>query len=1232
MLLSCHCRGELDFIQQQSEKFGYDSEAEIGPIPTISRGIQALPSKSSRDTGNEDEMLRLHFFDPLIPCADGSPSGIFVEKNPKVPYSQNHVLVFIGGAACADPQDCEKAYLMEPFKFSTNYYPSTLEGDTVLSRDPNINPMMHNYTKWLVPYCSQDFFLGDVSKGKVGNFTHAGSLIFDTALKYWQDQVHPKTSPPLNSTESKAIAVLDNVVVVGLSAGSIGVMNKVDTIRSIVNSEDEKIQTRNLKIILDSPSVMSDQAYVGKNLKTAMVHYTNLIENPLCHPLHPFTRNFERMSSLPCCLSTHCMLRYDERLSSFYDITWKTEMNASNGSNANTIEELLILDSAYDPFALMASSDVSSDPDDQTDLISDLFRQVEIGGQRKTRGLETAAFAKSQATEKMLQNVTREEFYDQPRVKWIFSSCYQHVYLVPASAILEFNCLYGNYEEEQYDYICRDDGHAFVLNDGNYFFRVWRTIDTWDKADFRDESMHEIINNFVRGNFSDQLPSPVVLEGDTTLLTYDAPDVIDFRLQPCVGPNCREHTAPASAMPSCQALIETENYFVPALTGFEIFWSVALLLFLVVTPVLRIPWNKSSQSKFKETIERRSLEVQPSKRLEFFGSNAEVQEKLQNSISIRKVSLRHTLSTLEESDSSVTVGGISAVTSDGKNVVTNANISFKYGTLSALCGKSGSGKSTLLKALSLLHTPGMEVTIENGSLDLERIQKAFLRQHDDSESFGKLVPEEYLHYTAQILGCDKEKTIDVLLFAKQLFARGKQKKLDFSTQPENYFDPFISTKIENLSGGQRRFLSIAVTLLSGPKLLLLDEPLSGLDSASCMFVLEGLQTAAQHSGCAVFMTVHQPSEKVLEHFDKVFLMDRGRLIFQESVTFEAVRRIHTDLENHMVADKSLKEIQSTQSTQSIIGPNNITSQIGTSTSVGNDQEKGGDNIGRIESKIMMFSKTAKQLVPLARRLQPQFGWEPISGCALVLVFCTVAILLRFESFYPQKVVAMCLALVSIPSLMFPHKVVEHALMWKGHKQELDDREITPLAFQISTALYTFPVPIFSLLVGHILVYLILVVPFESFMYQYLISSIHLLCSLQVGRVLMVWFRGEFSKGIRFYVLILVYALLFSGVGVSTNKPPEGIRWLYWFSINFWGVSGSVLRQFDSDVYSNTEFCTDLVACLSTDGNTIVRGLGFAPMSNTIRALIVLSLVLGFFSLLELAILHYQFTKKSTSKS
>ena len=64
-----------------------------------------------------------------------------------------------------------------------------------------------------------------------------------------------------------------------------------------------------------------------------------------------------------------------------------------------------------------------------------------------------------------------------------------------------------------------------------------------------------------------------------------------------------------------------------------------------------------------------------------------------------------------------------------------------------------------------------------------------------------------------------------------------------------------------LSGGQRQRVALARALVKRPKVLLLDEPLSGLDSNSCKSLLQVLDLVAS-KGCAVLMTVHQPSSSL----------------------------------------------------------------------------------------------------------------------------------------------------------------------------------------------------------------------------------------------------------------------------------------------------------------------------------------------------------------------------------
>jgi hypothetical protein len=106
----------------------------------LSSGLFKMRWKVSSALVVSDHQITFHPLQPFVPCADGSPAGIYAEQNPKVEIasSKNHVIVFIGGGACTSLADCVDGYNMEPFKFTTKLNPLHIEGDTILSRDPKI--------------------------------------------------------------------------------------------------------------------------------------------------------------------------------------------------------------------------------------------------------------------------------------------------------------------------------------------------------------------------------------------------------------------------------------------------------------------------------------------------------------------------------------------------------------------------------------------------------------------------------------------------------------------------------------------------------------------------------------------------------------------------------------------------------------------------------------------------------------------------------------------------------------------------------------------------------------------------------------------------------------------------------------------------------------------------------------------------------------------------------------
>ena len=84
-----------------------------------------------------------------------------------------------------------------------------------------------------------------------------------------------------------------------------------------------------------------------------------------------------------------------------------------------------------------------------------------------------------------------------------------------------------------------------------------------------------------------------------------------------------------------------------------------------------------------------------------------------------------------------------------------------------------------------------------------------------------------------------------------------------------------ATGIKDLSGGERRRISIGVEAVHDPPVLILDEPTSGLDSASALQIVGALRAMAETRGRTVLLSIHQPGARIVKMFDSVLLLAAG---------------------------------------------------------------------------------------------------------------------------------------------------------------------------------------------------------------------------------------------------------------------------------------------------------------------------------------------------------------------
>ncbi len=175
----------------------------------------------------------------------------------------------------------------------------------------------------------------------------------------------------------------------------------------------------------------------------------------------------------------------------------------------------------------------------------------------------------------------------------------------------------------------------------------------------------------------------------------------------------------------------------------------------------------------------------------------------------------------------------------------------------------------------------LNVSLESAS-DIGSIPSTYMRQLD-LVTMENLTPLEYLSSTSKIYGAESE-TLEFVLGLVKPF---------FPVKTAVLLDPFHNAAIRDLSGGQRRMLAIAAALFQNSSLLLLDEPLSGLDSVSSMKVIELLTFIAKEKSVTILMTLHQPSCRILEAMNGITVLAKGRVTYDsrlESTKCNKVRR------------------------------------------------------------------------------------------------------------------------------------------------------------------------------------------------------------------------------------------------------------------------------------------------------------------------------------------------------
>ena len=207
---------------------------------------------------------------------------------------------------------------------------------------------------------------------------------------------------------------------------------------------------------------------------------------------------------------------------------------------------------------------------------------------------------------------------------------------------------------------------------------------------------------------------------------------------------------------------------------------------------------------------------------------------------------------------------VSKVFSKGVKAVDNISFTIEEGEIFGFLGPNGAGKSTSLKMMvGILEQTEGKITV-NGVDTLENsieVKEMISYVPDNPDIYTKMTGIKYLNFIADIYGIDE---------------KVRKEKIEEYNQKLELGDAIYST-IDSYSHGMRQKLVLIGALIISPKVLILDEPMVGLDVKTSFNLKNILREFADAGNTVIFSThVMEVAEKIC---DKLVIINKGKIAF-----------------------------------------------------------------------------------------------------------------------------------------------------------------------------------------------------------------------------------------------------------------------------------------------------------------------------------------------------------------
>ncbi|WP_270997712.1 ABC transporter ATP-binding protein [Listeria seeligeri] len=195
-----------------------------------------------------------------------------------------------------------------------------------------------------------------------------------------------------------------------------------------------------------------------------------------------------------------------------------------------------------------------------------------------------------------------------------------------------------------------------------------------------------------------------------------------------------------------------------------------------------------------------------------------------------------------------------------KDILSNMSLEIKKGEIFGLIGPSGAGKTTLVKTIIGMEkaTTGQTEVLEKRMPNLSVISKIGYMAQSDA-LYTDLTAKENLDFFASLYSIKRNE---------------KKERMNYAAKLVN-LEPDLTKKVSNYSGGMKRRLSLAISVLADPDVLILDEPTVGIDPELRKSIWEELAELKANGKC-ILVTTHVMDEA--EKCDRLAMIRNGKII------------------------------------------------------------------------------------------------------------------------------------------------------------------------------------------------------------------------------------------------------------------------------------------------------------------------------------------------------------------